>query len=254
MTKMGPSDRADEAQMEMLEDKALARLVKERANQPTIQVGVKDLSVPDDACKGGGLQAKEMRGEHQVGSVPVEWVRPEAVTRKAETGADLLARILQHRDSIAGQRPRSRRAKAESNTPAYDALPRLPDGWVWASLDEIADIKGGIIERYADGRERVRVRTVSQLERACPGVSRDMIRRVLRKHKAAGAVACGGQRHRLVQDGFHGGRAGGNLRPQRRPGDAGGGGAEPKSHPRPPHPRRPGVRLCGGIRRRCSRC
>jgi Fic family protein len=35
--------------------------------------------------------------------------------------------------------------------------------------------------------------TVSQLEQACPGVSRDMIRRVLREQKAAGAVDCEGR-------------------------------------------------------------
>jgi Fic family protein len=35
--------------------------------------------------------------------------------------------------------------------------------------------------------------TVSQLEQACPGISRDMIRRVLRDQQAAGAIECQGR-------------------------------------------------------------
>lgn len=35
--------------------------------------------------------------------------------------------------------------------------------------------------------------TVSQLEQACPGISRDMIRRVLREQQAAGAIECRGR-------------------------------------------------------------
>lgn len=35
--------------------------------------------------------------------------------------------------------------------------------------------------------------TISELEQACPGVSRDMVRRVLREQKAAGAVECQGR-------------------------------------------------------------
>jgi DNA-binding HxlR family transcriptional regulator len=35
--------------------------------------------------------------------------------------------------------------------------------------------------------------TVSQLEQACPGISRDMIRRVLRDQRAAGLIECRGR-------------------------------------------------------------
>ncbi|MGH8478634.1 MAG: Fic family protein, partial [Gammaproteobacteria bacterium] len=35
--------------------------------------------------------------------------------------------------------------------------------------------------------------TVSQLEQTCPGISRDMIRRVLREQQAAGAIECRGR-------------------------------------------------------------
>jgi type I restriction enzyme, S subunit len=77
VSKVEPSASADEAELEQLDDEALARLVRERANQPTIPISVEDLSGPDDA---GGLKAREIRGEYRVGSAPVGWVRPEAVT------------------------------------------------------------------------------------------------------------------------------------------------------------------------------
>jgi hypothetical protein len=35
--------------------------------------------------------------------------------------------------------------------------------------------------------------TLSQLEQACPGISRDMIRRVLREQRMAGAIECRGR-------------------------------------------------------------
>lgn len=35
--------------------------------------------------------------------------------------------------------------------------------------------------------------SISQLEQACPGVSRDMVRRVLREQQAAGVVECQGR-------------------------------------------------------------
>ncbi|MHB1202431.1 MAG: restriction endonuclease subunit S [Acidithiobacillus sp.] len=83
---ISPSGRNDKAELERLDDEALARLVKERENEPTIQVGVEDFSDPGDASDAGGLQAQETRGEYRVGTDPVGWVppagdkRPEAVT------------------------------------------------------------------------------------------------------------------------------------------------------------------------------
>jgi hypothetical protein len=35
--------------------------------------------------------------------------------------------------------------------------------------------------------------TVSQVEQACPGVSRDMVRRVLREQQSANAIECQGR-------------------------------------------------------------
>lgn len=62
MSKVEPSAGTDEAELERLDDAALARLVRARANQPTIPVGVEDLSET------------------------VGWVRPEAVTRQEAVG------------------------------------------------------------------------------------------------------------------------------------------------------------------------
>ena len=84
--RISPSGRNDKAELERLDDEALARLVKERENEPTIQVVVEDFSDPGDASDAGGLQAQETRGEYRVGTDPVGWVppagdkRPEAVT------------------------------------------------------------------------------------------------------------------------------------------------------------------------------
>lgn len=89
-------------------------------------------------------------------------------------------------------------------------LHKMSRGEIWdAGLYKERDAY--IIERYPDGRERVRFRTVSaeatpeavrsfrgnftlgDLERACPGIGRDMVRRVLRDLKAAQKVECLGR-------------------------------------------------------------
>lgn len=46
------------------------------------------------------------------------------------------------------------------------------------------------IDRFAS---RLGGFTIRELEQACPGVSRDMMRRVLREQQAAGAVECHGR-------------------------------------------------------------
>jgi hypothetical protein len=60
--------------------------------------------------------------------------------------------------------------------------------------ERVGDIKaprGSKREQVATGIERLAKRpsgefTISELEQACPGVSRDMIRRVLREHQLEG--------------------------------------------------------------------
>jgi Fic family protein len=52
-----------------------------------------------------------------------------------------------------------------------------------AKTDQIVAAIGGFVGEF----------TVSQLEQACPGISRDMIRRVLREQQAAGVIECQGR-------------------------------------------------------------
>lgn len=64
--KISPSGRNDNTELERLDDEALARLVRERANQPTIPVSVEDLSGPGDTSGGSRLTAQERRGAYCV--------------------------------------------------------------------------------------------------------------------------------------------------------------------------------------------
>jgi type I restriction enzyme S subunit len=63
-------------------------------------------------------------------------VPTEAVTRKTfETGAQLLQRILkQRRDQWSGKGKYK-----EPAAPDTTGLPKLPDGWCWASVDQLTD-------------------------------------------------------------------------------------------------------------------
>ena len=61
-----------------------------------------------------------------------------------ESGAELLARVLDYRRVSFAQGASSKRKYVEPEVVRDDDLPELPDGWVWARLDAIADIKGGI--------------------------------------------------------------------------------------------------------------
>ncbi|MBU0751420.1 MAG: Fic family protein [Gammaproteobacteria bacterium] len=66
--------------------------------------------------------------------------------------------------------------------------------------DRVGEVKaprGAKRDQVLSGIERVAARTgeftISELEQTCPGVSRDMVRRVLREQQAAGAVECKGR-------------------------------------------------------------
>jgi type I restriction enzyme S subunit len=63
--------------------------------------------------------------------------------RPAETGADLLARILAQRGATSASRPR-RRGGAAALPLDTSALPTLPEGWEWAKLDALGEIVGGV--------------------------------------------------------------------------------------------------------------
>lgn len=99
---------------------------------------------------------------------------------------------------------------SEENLRRLHAMAR---GEIW-DAGQYKEKDGDIVERYPDGRERVRFRpvaaartgeamaalarvpaefTIAELERACPGVSRDMIRTVLREQQAEGGLSCVGR-------------------------------------------------------------
>ena len=64
-------------------------------------------------------------------------------------------------------------------------------------VGEVKVPRGAKREQVLSGIERVAAKTggftISALEQACPGVSHDMVRRVLREQQAAGAVECQGR-------------------------------------------------------------
>ena len=89
------------------------------------------------------------------GALTADW--RAAHGQPQETGAELLQRILSERRArweqkqlakFAGQGkapPTGWQAKyPEPAAPDLTDLPSLPDGWVWASLDQLAEIQGGI--------------------------------------------------------------------------------------------------------------
>ncbi|WP_225204462.1 restriction endonuclease subunit S [Novosphingobium huizhouense] len=72
------------------------------------------------------------------GALTADW--RAANGQPAETGQDLLTRILKHRRVTWQGRGRY----VEPVEPDTRDLPELPDGWVWASLAQLTHIKGGV--------------------------------------------------------------------------------------------------------------
>jgi type I restriction enzyme S subunit len=73
-----------EAALEREDDIALAKTVRARAHEPTIQVGPDDLLNPDETSGEDGTKVEEMRADYRISPDPVGWVRPEAVTHHEE--------------------------------------------------------------------------------------------------------------------------------------------------------------------------
>ncbi|MBN1458665.1 MAG: restriction endonuclease subunit S [Armatimonadetes bacterium] len=72
--------------------------------------------------------------------VPTEAKLARREGRSYETGAQLLERILQaRRDAWAKQTPNGRKKKyVEPQPPDTTGLPELPEGWVWATVGQLA--------------------------------------------------------------------------------------------------------------------
>jgi len=91
------------------------------------------------------------------GALTADWRAARRANDEAETGAQLLARILTERRSRWQTRqlakfeaqgkppPKDWQAKyPEPVAPDSAGLPELPQGWVWASLDSLGEIAGGV--------------------------------------------------------------------------------------------------------------
>ncbi|MEQ1718214.1 MAG: hypothetical protein ABL907_19915 [Hyphomicrobium sp.] len=75
------------------------------------------------------------------GELTSDW---RAANPPQETGEHLLARILADRRARWHADPKNARKKyTEPAGPDTDGLPELPEGWAWASLQQIAFISGG---------------------------------------------------------------------------------------------------------------
>ncbi len=94
-------------------------------------------SVLKDACEGRLVPAE------------AELARSEG--REYESADVLLERILAERRARWESQEKRRGKYKEPSAPDTSALPELPEGWVWASLEAISELKGGVTkgQRYA---------------------------------------------------------------------------------------------------------
>ena len=103
-------------------------------------------SVLRDACEGRLVPAE---AELALLSLPKD------EGREYEPAAVLLERVLAERRA-RWESPEKRRGKyKEPSAPDASALPPLPEGWAWATLSQISELKGGVTkgQRYRDGEE-----------------------------------------------------------------------------------------------------
>ena len=76
--------------------------------------------------------------------VPTEAALARTEDRDYEHADRLLARILVERRARWAAQPKRRARYKEPAPPDTSALPELPEGWVWATLGQPAEIQGGI--------------------------------------------------------------------------------------------------------------
>ena len=106
-------------------DAAVAALERVRANLKRYRA-----SVLKTACEGR--------------LVPTEAKLARAENRDYEPADRLLQRILAERRARWQSQPRRRRKYKDPAPPDTSTLPRLPEGWAWAILAQISDLKGGV--------------------------------------------------------------------------------------------------------------
>ena len=106
-------------------DASVAALERVRANLKRYRAGVLKT-----ACEGR--------------LVPTEAELAKTQNRDYEPADRLLQRILAERRARWQSQPKRRRKYKEPAPPGTSALPRLPEGWAWAILAQISDLKGGV--------------------------------------------------------------------------------------------------------------
>ena len=106
-------------------DASVAALERVRANLKRYRA-----SVLKTACEG------------RLVSTEAELAR--AQKRDYEPAGRLLQRILAERRARWKSQPRRRRKYKDPAPPDTSALPELPEGWVWASVMQVAEVQGGI--------------------------------------------------------------------------------------------------------------
>ena len=83
------------------------------------------------------------------GDLTADW---RAANPPAETGEALLARILADRRTRWTQDPRNKGKRTpEPPTPDTTDLPTLPEGWTWATVEQIGEVTGGLTKNSKRG-------------------------------------------------------------------------------------------------------
>lgn len=75
------------------------------------------------------------------GALTADW---RAAHAPQETGAELLTRILRERRARFEQKHGSKKTYKEPVAPDTSQLPALPDGWVWATIEQFASVGTGV--------------------------------------------------------------------------------------------------------------
>ena len=112
-------------------DASVAALRRAQANLKRYRA-----SVLKDACEGR--------------LVTIEAERARSESRDYEPAGVLLERILAERRARWESQEKKRGKYKEPSAPDTSALPELPEGWVWATLSQVSELKGGVTkgQRY----------------------------------------------------------------------------------------------------------
>jgi type I restriction enzyme S subunit len=86
------------------------------------------------------------------GKLTEEWRRGTACRAPTETGADLLQHILAERRKAAGKGKYK-----EPVAPDTSGLPELPAGWVWASVEQLSSVFGGLAKNPKRARLKLQL-------------------------------------------------------------------------------------------------